>query len=173
MKIIKPNENYFEEYLKACQESYDYNIDEWKPFNPDHFEQWKACILGVYSDYENGINIPEGMPRTYTYWCVEEDAFIGEIQLRPFLNEIQAKTWGHIAYAIRHSKWNNGYGTLLLKMALEKAKELQLTDVYVACRESNVSSIKVIEKNNGQLINRINDDEGFVSNVYQIGISLV
>ena len=57
MQIIKPNENYFDEYLKACKESFDNNIDDWKPFNPDLYEQWKSHILNVYSDYENGVNI--------------------------------------------------------------------------------------------------------------------
>lgn len=168
MEMLKPSENLFEEYFNACKESYDNNIDEWKPFNPDHYEQWKECILDVYRNYENGVNIPEEMPRTYTYWCVEDNTFIGEIQLRPFLNEMQAKTWGHLAYAIRYTKWNQGYGTILLKKALDKAKEFQLTDVYVACHETNIGSIKVIEKNNGQLVNRINDSEGFVNNVYHI-----
>ena len=168
MEVIKPSEIFFDEYLQACKESYDNNIEEWKPFNPDHFEQWKACILDVYSNYENGVDIPDEMPRTYTYWCVEDNTFIGEIQLRPFLNEMQAKTWGHLAYAIRYSKWNQGYGTLLLKKALEKAKEFKLADVYVACRESNIGSIKVIEKNSGQLISRIKDNEEFVNNVYHI-----
>lgn len=171
MEVIKPSEIYFEEYLKVCQESYDNNIEEWKPFNPDHFEQWKARILEVYSNYEHGVDIPAEMPRMYTYWCVEENTFIGEIQLRPFLNDMQAKTWGHISYAIRYSKWNQGYGTLLLKEALEKAKAFQLTDVYVACRASNIGSIKVIEKNKGQWIKSINDTEDFVNNVYHIAIS--
>lgn len=168
MQVIKPSENYFDEYLKACKESYDNNIDEWKPFNPEHFEQWKACILNVYSDYENGVNIPEEMPRTYTYWCVENDTFIGEIQVRPFLNEVQAKTWGHISYAIRYSKWNQGYGTQLLKKGLEKAKEFLISDVYIACHESNIGSIKVIEKNNGQLINKVKESEDVMNNVYHI-----
>ncbi len=168
MEVIKPSENFFDEYLQACKESYDNNIEEWKPFNPDQYEQWKACILDVYSKYENGVDIPDEMPRTYTYWCVEDNTFIGEIQLRPFLNELQAKTWGHLAYAIRYSKWNQGYGTLLLKKALEKAKDFQLDDIYIACRASNIGSIKVIEKNNGQLINSIIDTEEYVNNVYHI-----
>lgn len=168
MEVIRPNERYFDEYLRACKESYENNIDEWKPFEPEYYEQWKACILDVYKNYEEGVDIPEGMPRTYTYWCVEDQVFIGEIQIRPFITEAQAQIWGHIAYAIRYSKWNQGYGTLLLNKALEKAKEFQIEDVYIVCRDSNIGSKRVIEKNKGQLINQIQDAEGAIENVYRV-----
>lgn len=171
MKVIKPKKEFFEEYLNACKESYENNITEWMPFNPNHFEQWKSCILDVYRDYELGVNIPAGMPRTYTYWCVENDSYIGEIQLRPFLSENEAVTWGHLAYSIRYSKWNQGYGTKLLKKALEISCEFQISDVYVVCRESNIGSVKVIEKNKGRLVNKIEDDEGILNNVYHISNS--
>jgi predicted acetyltransferase len=168
MEIIKPRSEYFEEYLNACKESYDNNIVDWMPFNPENYERWKESILDIYDNYENGIDIPENMPRTYTYWCVEENNLVGEIQLRPYLSEPEAKAWGHLAYAVRYSKWNNGYGTRLLKKGLEKAKEFQINDVYIACREDNLGSIKVIEKNNGKLVDKIISNEGFASNLYYI-----
>jgi predicted acetyltransferase len=170
MDIIKPRSEYFEEYLNACQESYDNNIVDWMPFNPKNYEQWKECILELYENYENGINIPENLPRTYTYWCIEENKLIGEIQLRPFLSEAEAKRWGHLAYAVRHSKWNNGYGTKILEKGLEKAREFQIKNVYIACREDNLGSIKVITKNNGGLVDKIISDEGIPNNLYYIGV---
>ena len=168
MEIIRPKENFFIEYLNACKESYENNITEWMPFEPDHFDVWKEHILEAYDNYEKGIDIPEGFPRTYTYWCVEGDTFIGEIQIRPFLSENEAQNWGHIAYAIRYSQWNKGYGTRLLKAALDKLREFGVSNIYIACHKTNAISIKVIEKNGGSFINSIIDEEGIEQNVYII-----
>lgn len=102
--------------------------------------------MEAYDNYENGINIPEGFPRTYTYWCIEGDKFVGEIQIRPFLNESEAQNWGHIAYAVRYSQWNKGYGTKILKAALGKLHEFEVSNIYVVCHKTNTASIKVIKK---------------------------
>jgi len=168
MKVIKPTSAYFDAYYEACKESYDNNITEWMPFDPQNYEQWKSRILEVYNNYETGNNIPEQMPRTYTYWCIENEAFIGEIQVRPFITEAQAKEWGHLSYAIRYAKWNQGYGTKLLTSGLEIAKEFELNKVYIACREDNFGSIRVIEKNKGVFIKKIAEEDGTLNNVYFI-----
>jgi predicted acetyltransferase len=168
MDTIKPRKEYFAEYLNACKESYENDVKEWMPFNPEHYDIWKEQILEAYDNYETGENIPEGMPRTYTYWCIEQENFIGEIQLRPYLTEEQAKQWGHIAFSVRYSEWKKGYGTKLLKEALDKLQEFDVKDIYIACHRTNQGSIRVIEKNNGIYINTILDGEGIEQNVYLI-----
>ncbi len=168
MEIIKPNEKFFIEYFNACKESYENKITEWMPFELHHFDVWKEHVLEVYCNYEKGVAIPEGFPRTYTYWCVEGDIFIGEIQIRPFLNENESQTWGHVAYAVRYSQWNKGYGTKLLKTALDKLHEFAVLDIYISCHKTNTSSIRVIEKNGGSFVNSIIDEDGIEQNVYII-----
>lgn len=168
MVIIKPDSPYFEEYYKACKESYDNNITEWMPFDLSNYDYWKKNILTILDNYETGKDIPEGMPRTYTYWCVDNDNFIGEIQLRPFLTEDEAKKWGHISYAVRYSRWNQGFGTKILQESIIKAYELNVKEVYVACRENNIGSIKVIEKNGGKFIATVLDEENERNYVYNI-----
>ena len=96
MKLIKPSQEYFEAYYEACKESYVNNVTEWMPFDPKDYEHWKSNILQIYTNHENEQKIPEQMPRIYTYWCIEEEQLVGEIQLRPFLTESQAKEWGHV-----------------------------------------------------------------------------
>lgn len=168
MELIKPKESFFQEYLNACKESYENNITEWMPFDPQNYYIWKEKILKTYDNYENGIDIPNGFPRTYTYWCIEQDIFIGEIQIRPFLNEVESRNWGHVAYAVRYSKWNNGYGTKLLKVAITKLQEFNVSEIYIACHKENISSIKVIEKNGGLYQNSLIDESGIEQNIYLI-----
>lgn len=168
MELIKPREEFFDEYYEACKESHENNVTEWMPFELDNFNQWKKHILKAYYNYETGTDLPEGMPRTYTYWCVDNGKFIGEVQLRPFLNEEEAKKWGHIAYAIRYSRWKQGRGTELLRQILLKVQEFNIIDVYIVCRENNIGSIKVIEKNGGRFTNTVIDEDGILNNVYHI-----
>jgi predicted acetyltransferase len=44
-----------------------------------------------------------------------------------------------------------GYGTLILKLALEKAREKGITRVMVTCDSDNTGSVKIIENNGGKL----------------------
>ena len=168
MEVIKPSEQYFEQYLSAVKESFSNNITEWMPFDPNDYSAWKEQILAVYKNYEDGVNIPPGMPRTLTYWCTEGGRFIGEIQLRPYLTREQAEKWGHIAYAVRYSEWNRGYGTLLLKAAAKKLHEMEVQPIFVASHSGNAASCRVIQKNGGVLCGKTADETGAPQNVYKL-----
>ena len=58
---------------------------------------------------------------------------------------------GHIGYGIRYSKWNFGYGTKMLALALKKAKQMGLEKGLITCNDDNIGSAKVIENNGGIL----------------------
>lgn len=74
--------------------------------------------------------------------------------------------FGHIGYSIRPTEHNKGYGTIMLKLALEKCrnelKEKLINDptyeefrVMVTCDKENIGSRRVIEKNNGKLLEEV------------------
>ena len=48
-----------------------------------------------------------------------------------------------------------GYGTMMLKLGLEKYKELNLSKVLISCDKINIASAKVIQNNNGILDNEV------------------
>ena len=66
---------------------------------------------------------------------------------------------GHIGYGVRFSEWNKGYGTLMLSLALKKAKELKLERVLITCNDDNYASAKVMEKNGFTLADKVNVEE--------------
>lgn len=132
MKFIKPSAKYIDEYLAACKESIDNNIKEWIPVEEDRFESWKMRALSLYEMLESGNGLPDGVPRMITYWCVEENKFIGEIQIRPYMTLEEAKEIGHIGYAVRYSMWNKGMGTKLLRYAVDKLHEHNVAPIYIA-----------------------------------------
>jgi predicted acetyltransferase len=111
---------------------------------------------GDFADYlrrmqilAKGVDLPEGeVPRrTYFLFCEERIIGRGEIYLE--LNEERATLGGHIGGDVRRSERKNGYGTLILKLMLEKAREFGLEKVLLTCNTSNTASAKVIEKCGG------------------------
>ena len=79
---------------------------------------------------------------------------------------------GNIGYGIHPKYWKQGYGTMALKLGLEKAKEIGLKDkVLITCDDDNIGSCKIIEKNGGILENKIenrDDDEVFLTRRYWV-----
>ena len=170
MELTKPCEELFEEYYHACKESYDHHVTEWMPFDPAHYDAWRETILAAYARYETGDGLPDGFPRTYTYWCTQSGTLIGEVQLRPFLTPEEARNWGHIAYAVRYSQWGRGWGTQLLKAAVQKLAAFGIRDIYVVCHQGNAASIRVIEKNGGLLQASVAAQDGTAVNCYLLPV---
>ena len=52
-----------------------------------------------------------------------------------------------MGYGIRFSEWDKGYGTLMLSLALEKAKDLGIAAVLITCDDDNYALAKVMENN--------------------------
>lgn len=76
---------------------------------------------------------------------------VGEICIRPVLNDYWKIHSGNIGYKIRPSQRNKGYGTRMLKYAIKRCKRLKMKEVILETTETNVYSRKVIESNNGKL----------------------
>ncbi|MEH6850137.1 GNAT family N-acetyltransferase, partial [Bacillus pseudomycoides] len=74
----------------------------------------------------------------------------------------------HIGYGIRPSERQKGYATILLKLALEKAKELGIQKALVVCDESNIGSEKTIIKNGGIHDSNYIEEDGNVVKRYLI-----
>ncbi|GCE13814.1 GNAT family N-acetyltransferase [Tengunoibacter tsumagoiensis] len=89
------------------------------------------------------------------FWLIDDEEYIGTVSIRPELNETLLRIGGHIGYKVRPSRRLQGYGTQLLRLGLEKAREMGLRRVLITCDETNVASRKVIEANGGQFENAL------------------
>ena len=74
---------------------------------------------------------------------------VGISDVKHHLTPYLQKEGGHISYSISPTYQGKGYGTLLLKETLKKAHTLELKKVLLTCKETNIASKKVIEKNQG------------------------
>jgi predicted acetyltransferase len=148
-KLILPCESYLNSYLEACIEFKEHNITTYPFYNPDHFDEWKNTIFKAFYDDRNGINLKAGYVPATTFWLVDNNELIGTGSIRHSLTDKLEKFGGHIGYAIRYSKWNQGYGTKQLGLLINEAAKLDLKRVLVTCNENNIASARVIEKNGG------------------------
>jgi predicted acetyltransferase len=62
-----------------------------------------------------------------------------------------AEVGGHIGYDVRPSERRRGYGNQILRMTLDKARDLGLKQVLVTADSPNGASWRIIEKNGGVL----------------------
>lgn len=107
-------------------------------------------------DYSLGRNLPDGWVPASEYWLVRNGwLVVGTSGLRHKLNKNLSHRGGHIGYCIRPSERQKGYGTLILKLTLEKARELGLSRVLVTCDSDNATSARIIQNNGGVLENEI------------------
>lgn len=104
--------------------------------------------------HEEGLP-PRRVPQS-VYWLVRDGrVLLGSSHLRHRLTPMLEHEGGHIGYVIRPSERGKGYATLLLSLTLEKAREMGLPGVLITCDDDNIASARVIEKNGGQLLNKV------------------
>ena len=160
IKLIKPCEKYLESYLEACREFKTMGINSVSYHDPDKYDGWKDSIFQRCEDNSKGINLPEGYVPMTTFWLVDGKNYIGSGNIRHRLSESLKNFGGHIGYFIRKEYWGKGYGTLQLKLLLEKARELGIKKVLLTCDVDNIASTRVMEKNGGKRLDKIDVEVG-------------
>ncbi|KJS66860.1 MAG: GCN5 family acetyltransferase [Peptococcaceae bacterium BICA1-7] len=115
-------------------------------------------FLQNYVNMSLGINLANNQVAQTLYWLYVDNKPVGYGKLRHHLNDSLRKIGGHIGYAIRPSERGKGYGKLILKELLLKAKEKDIYKVLMTTTEDNTLSRKVIEGNGG-LLSHISDGE--------------
>ena len=144
IRLIVPNEAYLRSYREAYDEYLENGITTYS------FTDTSSCdIFEKFDRYRTERDLPPDRVGEDKYWLVDDERayFIGEIAIRHRLNDTLARRGGHIGYGVRYSEWNRGYGTRMLSLALEKAKELRISPVPITCDDDNPASARVMEKN--------------------------
>lgn len=147
MKLIKPCKTYAESYREAVRENQDYvaPMESFRDLPTD-------VLIETYRKLEKGIDLPAGFVPATNYWMVEGDRFLGQINFRHTLTPSLERFGGHIGYVVRHSEWNKGVGTEMLRQLLDiLRKEAAIDRVLLTCNDENIGSARVIEKNGGVL----------------------
>ena len=143
--LIKPDLSYADEITKYKEES----LKESPLING-------AAGLNNFSSIEDWLEelkrrsseatVPEGLVPSSIYLGIREkdNYIVGMIDIRHYLNDFLKQFGGNIGYSVRKSERNKGYAKQMLKLALEKCKELKIKKVLITCDEDNIASEKVI-----------------------------
>ena len=141
--LIEPSNKYFASYQEARAEYAANGITAYV-FSDGTWDD----VFQKFDHYRFERNLRADRVGADDYWLVddERDYFIGEICIRHHLNDALSKYGGHIGYGIRYSAWNQGYGTKMLFLALEKVKALGISRALITCDDDNIASAKLAEK---------------------------
>lgn len=152
IRLIEPNKKYLKSYIEAYDEYENNNVQTYAFDDARSYD-----IFLKYDNYKNERNLKPNRVGANYFWLVddEKEFFIGEISIRHKLTDELLKYGGHIGYGIRYSEWNKGYGTFMLKLALEQAKIMGISKVLITCDDDNFSSAKIMEKNHMELQDKI------------------
>lgn len=156
VKLVYPSKEYEKEAIEYIQEFLDYNSEINGTGGLDRYENYDEWLLKIGRDLDL-TNIPEGRVPANTFFMIRisDNKIIGMVNIRHQLNEFLLNEGGHIGYSIRPTERNKGYATIMLKLALQKCRELNLGRVLITCDKANIASAKVIQNNNGVLENEI------------------
>ena len=150
--LVKPDLSYADEIIKYKEES----LKESPLING-------SAGLNRFSSIEDWLEelnkrscedtVPKGLVPSSTYLGVREkdNYIVGMIDIRHYLNEYLTQVGGNIGYGVRKTERNKGYAKQMLKLALEKCKELKIKKVLITCDEDNIASEKVILSANAKL----------------------
>ena len=145
-RLERASRQYADSFLEMAREFHqagDARFDEALE-NPDaHFEGAER--------FEVGRELPENRVRQSEFWLWSGPRLLGSSRLRHRLIPVLELDGGNIGYEIRPTERAKSYGSELLRLTLEEARQSGLRRVLLTTEPTNRPSIAVIERNGGVL----------------------
>lgn len=154
---------------------YQAMIKEWKEsqtsFVPDFLES--PCqskedfqeIINRIKKAEYGIHEDTNYFGKCHYYVVfnEKENLVGAVVLRENMTDLGRNTLGNIAIGIRPSCRKKGYATVLLKVLIEKAKEMSMNEITICHYSENKISEQLLlsygAKFDGSVVSKVSGKE--------------
>ncbi len=155
LRLVEPSNLYKESFLKAIREYRQAGEAEYADAYALAETDFDSFLRRT-EDASKGVNLPSGWVPFSMFWLVDQgDNVVGVIRIRHRLTPALENTGGHIGYEVPPSQRGKGYGNELLRLGLERARELGLRRVLLTCEPSHVRSRKTIERQGGKLLDQV------------------
>ncbi|MCR4334350.1 MAG: GNAT family N-acetyltransferase [Patescibacteria group bacterium] len=151
MELYPPSNKYKDSYISGLKEML---LESPNP----KFLKTEIDNFDIYlSQFTTSNNEPvaKGIVPFSEYWLINEEKYVGTVQIRHEASGRFDNIKSHIYFHIIPSRRRQGYGNKILSLGLKKSRILGLNKVMITCDKKNVASRKIIENNNGILINEI------------------
>jgi predicted acetyltransferase len=129
------------------------------PWSPEHNLRATAvahtdvlAYIELLEHWARGERLPAGLVPWHEFWIVSDGAVVGQISVRPALNDWLHKVGGHIGYDVHPEYRNRGIATFALREALRFLASRGVTEALVTCRDDNAASARVLEKCGGRRV---------------------
>ena len=128
------------------------------------YESWLKKIT------DSQTEAPAGQVTSSIFFAFTGGKLVGMLQVRHKLNDFLFNANGHIGYSVAPGERKKGYATKMLRLALEKCRELGIGNVLVTCDKDNIPSAKTITKCSGVFENEFVEENGNIINRYWITV---
>lgn len=166
-QVIEMYEEYINSELVPGMDIFE-GIRDFEKLENLNFEEW----LDDLEKNKDEENLPKDYS-THTLFLAfnEEEKIVGAIGIRWQEVPVLITHGGFIGYSVRPSERNKGYATEMLKLGLKEAKNIWKGKILITCKDFNIPSKKVIEKNCGIFENEyINKEDGYTYLRYWINL---
>lgn len=151
LQLLKPTEWLREAYLAM--------VEEYLASGEEHYSQLRELsvrdfggMLRRWRDAALGVDLGPDDIQQQVLWLVRNGReVLGTVYLRPEADPERQRKTGHVGYYIRPGQRGKGYGTAMLRLAVEMLRTAGVQSVAVLCDKDNEASKRVAEKNGGRL----------------------
>jgi predicted acetyltransferase len=160
IKLIEPTLELKAEFQSMAAEYTAAGENPYAEMHAEAIDDFNSFVVKLH-DHAKGLNLPDGWVPSSTFWLVSDNSrVLGCSRLRHYLAGDLRYEGGHIGYDIRPSERRKGYGALIFRLTLQKARQLGIERVLITCRTDNIASQRIIEKNGGRFASQIIPGEG-------------
>ena len=170
--LAKPSMDYMKSYIVGIKEYAEKNVADFT-YPKVRTKRQQLAHIRHLDEYGRGIGLPMGYVPCSTFWLVDGFNYLGTGSIRHYLTDKLQNFGGNVGYSIRPAAWARGLGTVQLKLLLEECRLLGINQPLITCFEKNIASIRIIEKNGGHLIKKVNNKfngEEKLTRIYNINL---
>ncbi|KRF20932.1 hypothetical protein ASG90_00465 [Nocardioides sp. Soil797] len=154
IELVAPAPDFYDSWLVAEDEFGDQHRDGSGFSGPRPSTDrpaYDAMVADRLAMADPATPLPEGFVHCTFLWMVEDAEFVGYLAIRHSLTPYLLEEGGHIGYAVRPSRRQQGHATRALRLALPVAETLGIEQALVVCDDDNIGSYRTIENNGGVL----------------------